>query len=201
MKQKIYLRAVGLALALLLMAAGTMTFSACGGPSEGAHDGSDSRVETTAPQNGDAPDESAPDESASAESSPDASAPDGANTDKNPDGTSDGTPAETDQPIQGDQPTNPEAPTDGAEPEVPTEPTEPDEPKETEPPVGPEAPDKPAGLTYEEYQALSSSDQYAYFLSYTNPEDFFTWYNEAVADYEERHPGVVVGPGGIMPAP
>lgn len=198
MKQKIYLRAVGLALALLLMAAGTVTFSACGGPSEGAHDGSDSRVETTAPQNGD---------------TPNASAPEGGDTEKSPDGTSHGTPEGTDEPIQGNRPeeptapADPEAPTDGAEPEVPTEPTEPDEPKETEPteptdpPIGPEAPDKPAGLTYEEYQALSSSDQYAYFLSYTNPEDFFTWYNEAVADYEERHPGVVVGPGGIMPAP
>lgn len=193
MKQNIYLRAVGLALALLLMAAGTVTFSACGGPSEGADGGSDSRVETTAPENGDTPDESAPDESA----------PDGADTEKSPDGTSDGTPAET------DQPTDPEAPTDGADPEVPTEPSAPDDPTETEPTAPPveteppetQAPDKPASLTFEEYQALSSSDQYAYFLSYANPEDFFTWYNAAVADYEERHPGVEVGPGGMMPAP
>lgn len=59
----------------------------------------------------------------------------------------------------------------------------------------------PEELLFEQYQALNGSEQYEYFLSFPAPEDFFAWYNAAVKDYQERNPGVEIGPDGLVPLP
>jgi len=46
----------------------------------------------------------------------------------------------------------------------------------------------PARISYEEYWAMSGTEQQAYFESFPNVEDFFNWYNEAKAAYEASHP-------------
>jgi hypothetical protein len=53
--------------------------------------------------------------------------------------------------------------------------------------------------TYEEYCAMTSAEQEAFFFSFADHEDFFLWFEAAKADYEERHPGVEIGPDGIIP--
>lgn len=58
-------------------------------------------------------------------------------------------------------------------------------------------PDDKASLTYEEYSAMSSSQQQEYFESYSDPADFFEWYNAAKAAYEEAHPNIDIGDGNI----
>lgn len=51
-------------------------------------------------------------------------------------------------------------------------------------------------LSFEEYSAMSESDQIAYYESFENPEDFFAWYNEAKAEYDKEHPTVPPTGGG-----
>lgn len=53
--------------------------------------------------------------------------------------------------------------------------------------------------TYEEYCAMSSAEQQAFFAGFDDVEKFFLWFEAAKADYEERHPGVEIGPDGIIP--
>lgn len=67
--------------------------------------------------------------------------------------------------------------------------------------VAPELPTEPEPLTYEEYGALSSQEQEAYFLSFSSIEAFFEWYNAAKQKYQEENPGVEIGPGGFLPIP
>lgn len=89
----------------------------------------------------------------------------------------------------------------------PTETIKNEDPKETTEPEGtvtdaPETqPPMPEPILFEEYQAMSGSEQYAYFQSFPSPEDFFIWYNAAVQDYQARNPGVEIGPGGLAPLP
>ena len=51
---------------------------------------------------------------------------------------------------------------------------------------GKDEPDVPAPLTYEEYNAMSREDQQAYFESFDNMQDYFEWYNDALAKYESE---------------
>lgn len=88
-----------------------------------------------------------------------------------------------------DPPQTPENTTDKPADEVTAEPE-----KET-------ASAMPVPLLFEEYQALSGEQQLAYFRSFSSPEEFFLWYNAAVADFEERNPGVEISPDGMLPAP
>lgn len=53
--------------------------------------------------------------------------------------------------------------------------------------VDPENPGKPALLTYEEYIAMTPEQQQSYYLSFENYVDFFNWYNEAKAKYDEEN--------------
>jgi len=44
-----------------------------------------------------------------------------------------------------------------------------------------------SGMTYEKYIAMSPEKQQAYFESYSDPEDFFKWYNKAKAAYDKAN--------------
>lgn len=57
--------------------------------------------------------------------------------------------------------------------------------------------DAGTSLTYEEYNAMSSSEQQAFFDSFDDPAEFFEWYQEAKAEYDEAHPDIEVGNGEI----
>lgn len=46
----------------------------------------------------------------------------------------------------------------------------------------------PKRISYEEYWAMSGTEQQAYYESFPSVEDFFNWYNEAKAEYEASHP-------------
>ncbi len=56
----------------------------------------------------------------------------------------------------------------------------------------------PKAITYEEYEAMSAEEQQAYYLSYSDPMDFFAWYNDAKAEYDAQNPGIEIGPGGSV---
>ena len=59
---------------------------------------------------------------------------------------------------------------------------------------------KPApdiSVTYEQYQAMSGDEQYAYFNTFGSVEDFFAWYNAAKATYEKENPSIEIGGGSI----
>jgi len=51
-------------------------------------------------------------------------------------------------------------------------------------------------LTYEEYQALTGAQQMAYMESFPSVEDFFAWYNEAKAKYDEEQNRIEIGGDG-----
>ena len=54
------------------------------------------------------------------------------------------------------------------------------------------------GLTeYEKYIAMSPEKQQAYFESFSDPEDFFKWYNTAKAEYDKKNDAVEVEGGSI----
>lgn len=42
-------------------------------------------------------------------------------------------------------------------------------------------------MTYERYISLSAEDQQAYFKTYSNPADFFAWYNTEKQKYDDAH--------------
>lgn len=55
-------------------------------------------------------------------------------------------------------------------------------------------PTKPSNkMTYEKYIAMSSEKQQEYFESYSDPDDFFKWYNLAKAEYDKAHKADVEG--------
>lgn len=54
--------------------------------------------------------------------------------------------------------------------------------------------EKPSNkMTYEKYIALSPEKQQEYFESYSDPEDFFKWYNTSKAEYDKEHEADVEG--------
>ena len=53
-------------------------------------------------------------------------------------------------------------------------------------------------MTYEKYNAMSGAEQQAYFNTYSNPMDFFTWYNAAKAEYEASQERIEIGAGGTI---
>ena len=98
-----------------------------------------------------------------------------------------------------------EEPTDSADPprETDTEADDPTAPADTESPEPSVTQDgtMPKYILFEQYQVLSGTEQLAYFQSFPTPEDFFVWYNAAVADYKDRKPGVEIGPDGNVIVP
>ena len=51
-------------------------------------------------------------------------------------------------------------------------------------------------LTYEEYNALSATEQEKYFNSFATMEEFFAWYNLAKQEFEDSQDRVEVGGDG-----
>jgi hypothetical protein len=51
-------------------------------------------------------------------------------------------------------------------------------------------PDPKYLVTYEQYSAMSESEQIAHFESFASVEEFFSWYNAAKAKYEETRTDV-----------
>lgn len=76
-----------------------------------------------------------------------------------------------------------------------TTPTTPTTPVTPEKPVTPPAQEE---MTYEKYNAMSGAEQQAYFNSFKNPADFFTWYNAAKAAYEASQDRIEIGAGGTI---
>lgn len=56
----------------------------------------------------------------------------------------------------------------------------------------PTTPKDPAKVTYEDYEAMSGAEQAAFFATFTNPEDFFTWYNKAKEAYEATKDEIIL---------
>lgn len=52
-------------------------------------------------------------------------------------------------------------------------------------------------LTWEAYEALTVEQKQAYFLSFADPMDFFTWQTAAKAAYDAAHPAIDVGSGSV----
>ena len=98
------------------------------------------------------------------------------------------TPEATGEVITNTEPTTP------SEPDKPTEPTA---PTETETPTEPTVPSEPASTSFEQYNAMSPEEQYAFFCTFSSMEDFVAWYNNAKAEYEAAHPGIDIGDGNI----
>ena len=69
-----------------------------------------------------------------------------------------------------------------------TQPTEPEETTQpTTQPTQPTTPPASGTLTWEEYQALNSEQQYAYYLTFDSMADFFEWKNAAEAEYKANN--------------
>lgn len=52
-------------------------------------------------------------------------------------------------------------------------------------------------MTYEEYHAMTAKKQKAYMNTFKNIDDFFDWYNQAKADYEEQNPDIEIENGSV----
>ncbi len=53
------------------------------------------------------------------------------------------------------------------------------------------------GLTYEEYNAMSPTEQRLVMESFESVEAFFAWYNAAKEKYEKDHPALDAGDGSV----
>ena len=67
-----------------------------------------------------------------------------------------------------------------------------------EPDTSQEEPALPPSPTYEEYCAMTSQEQVDFFNSFDQIEDYFLWFEAAKKDYEDRHPGIEIGPDGVI---
>lgn len=67
-----------------------------------------------------------------------------------------------------------------------------------EPDTSHEEPAFPPSPTYEEYCAMTSQEQVDFFNSFDRIEDYFLWFEAAKKDYEDRHPGIEIGPDGVI---
>ena len=69
--------------------------------------------------------------------------------------------------------------------------TEATKPEETTPPATkPTEPSDSEAISYEDYMAMSTSEQQAYFLSFHDVEAFYVWLDKAEAEYKAAHPEV-----------
>lgn len=66
-------------------------------------------------------------------------------------------------------------------------PETPEQPEEPENPDNGEAPSEEKTLTYEEYIHMTADEQKAFVYSFEDSNDFFLWFNEAKAKYDEDH--------------
>lgn len=77
----------------------------------------------------------------------------------------------------GDKPSEPES-EGGSGSDAPSEPENPD--------IGDTGSEK---VTYADYLAMSQEEQLAYYESFEDPQDFFDWFNEEKAKYDEENKG------------
>ena len=56
----------------------------------------------------------------------------------------------------------------------------------------------PVLLTYEEYAALSGEEQQAYAESFASYDEFFAWWKDAKAAYDEKNPSPELGGDGSV---
>jgi cytoskeletal protein RodZ len=94
-----------------------------------------------------------------------------------------------------DDPTEPQV--DPTQPPKETDPTEPPQqstepPATTQPQVGSR---DPADLTYEEYLAMSPSEQQAHYEQFPSLEAYIAWHNAALAEYEKNQESIEVTGG------
>ena len=54
------------------------------------------------------------------------------------------------------------------------------------------------GTVYEKYMNMSNEEKASFYLSFDNPDDFFTWLNNAEAEYIALHPTIVVGEDDVI---
>ena len=90
------------------------------------------------------------------------------------------------------RPTEPEE----EEPETPTTtPTQPEEEPVTPPAqqVGPDL-----STTYEEYWAMTGTEQMLFYYSFANADAFYAWYNDAFDAYKEANPDIEIGSDGSV---
>ncbi len=53
-------------------------------------------------------------------------------------------------------------------------------------------------MDYATYAGMSADDQYAFYKTFEDPEEFFSWYNAAKDEYEETHPAKVINSGDVI---
>lgn len=51
---------------------------------------------------------------------------------------------------------------------------------------------------YADFVALSADDQYAYYKTFKDADQFMKWYNEVKKAYEKENPTVVINPGDVI---
>jgi outer membrane biosynthesis protein TonB len=73
----------------------------------------------------------------------------------------------------------------GTEPTQPADPSDKTQKPDPEPTPEPE-PEEPILLTYEEYKALSSEEQLAYYYTFESGTAFNAWYNQAKAEWDAK---------------
>lgn len=85
------------------------------------------------------------------------------------------------------------------EPEETTAPTTETKPQETKPQeTKPEENEPEVVLSdYERYMAMSGQEQMEFMESFSSVEAFFSWYNDAKAEYDAAHPDFEIGNGKI----
>ena len=45
---------------------------------------------------------------------------------------------------------------------------------------------------------MDGKDQQAYFMTYSDPADFFEWLNASKAEYDAKHPSIEIGSDGSI---
>ena len=95
--------------------------------------------------------------------------------------------------------TEPQETTKPTEATKPTETSKPEEtqPQETAPATEPSQPAAKPQTAYESFQNMSADEQQAYMESFESIDAFFTWYNDAKAEYEAANPPIDVGDGSV----
>ena len=86
-----------------------------------------------------------------------------------------------------------ESQTPETEPTAPAAGNENDQQDEQKPQVSLEG--KP---TYEDYNAMSAEEQQAFYLSFSDPQDFFNWYNAAKEEHDKNSGDIVLGEDGVI---
>lgn len=87
-------------------------------------------------------------------------------------------------------------------PDTPVQPAEPDKTDKPDTPAGPETPAepdaKPEDCTWEQYQAMTAEEQWAFYQSFDSPSAYFDWMAKAKEEYEANRDVIDLGDGGSI---